>query len=102
MADPAYDCKEIRDLFKSKNINVLIPQNRRNTKNPLKIVKFTAAQKKKYKKRLIIERTFNRLKNNKRLMARYDRKLETFVGFVYVSKRVPRNPEGLIKYIVGK
>lgn len=85
LADPAYDCKKIRDEIKKMNYDPLICQNKRNIKDKSKIIKFNDHEKIIYKKRLIVEHTFNKLKMNKRLMIRYDSKIESFEGFIYLA-----------------
>lgn len=62
----------------------LIPQNKRNIKDPEKIIKMNYNQKKLYKKRLRVENTFNKLKMSRRLMVRYDGKIDAFNGFIYM------------------
>jgi transposase len=85
LADPAYDTKLIRKQLKENNYNPLIAQNRRNIKDKTKIIKFNNNEKKIYNRRLIIERTFNRMKMNRKLCLRYESKIENFIGFIYLS-----------------
>jgi transposase len=42
-------------------------------------------QKKLYKKRLRVEHAFNKLKVSRRLMARYDGRIEMFKGFIFMN-----------------
>ena len=67
------------------NYNRLIAQNKRNIKDPKKLIKFNKREKWMYNKRLVIERTFNKMKINRRICLRYDSKIENFMGFVYLS-----------------
>jgi len=85
LADPAYDSSAIRSKLKKLNYKPIIAKNKRNTKDPSKIVKLSKSEIKMYRKRLAIERTFNKIKFNKRLCQRYDSKIETFVGFIYLA-----------------
>ena len=85
IADPGYDTKLIRDKLKEMNYNPLIAQNKRNIKDPKKLIKFNKREKWMYNKRLVIERTFNKMKINRRICLRYDSKIENFMGFVYLS-----------------
>ena len=89
LADPGYDTKAIRDNLKDKNYLTLIPQNAplvaRNIKDKNKLKKFSKMDKKIYKKRLVIERTFNNLKVNRRLCLRYESYLSNFIGFIYLA-----------------
>lgn len=63
----------------------IIAQNKRNIKDPTKIIKLNNKEKKLYNKRLVIERTFNRLKYDRKLCLRYEAKIENFIGFVYLG-----------------
>ena len=85
---PAYDSIKIREIVKSFNYEPLIHpsyQNKRNIKDPLKIRKLNEYEKKIYKKRLIVENRFSMLKNNRRIAVRYDSKIESFKGFIYLA-----------------
>ena len=85
LADPAYDSNQIRDKIKDFKFEPLIHQNKRNIKDTFKIRKLNACEKEIYKKRLIVENTFCKLKNNRRLAVRYDSKIEIFKGFIYLA-----------------
>jgi transposase len=85
LADPGYDSKEIRKVLEDLNYEPIIAQNRRNTKDPAKLIKLTAHEETIYKKRLKIENTFSKIKMNRRLCLRYDSKIESFIGFLYLS-----------------
>jgi transposase len=85
LADPGYDSKLIRSELKDFNYKSLIVQNKRNIKNPDKLIRFNNKEKKIYKKRLVIERTFNRLKMDRKLCLRYESKIKNFEGFIYLS-----------------
>lgn len=92
LADPGYDTKQLRMKLTEMNYDVLIVQNRRNIKDKNKIVTMNDKEKKIYTKRLVIERTFNKLKMNRRLCLRYESKIENFMGFIYL---------GLIKILIN-
>ena len=86
LADPGYDSKALKtELEKEGYKRILIPQNKRNIKDIKKIKRFTDEEKNIYKKRLKIENTFCKMKNNRRICMRYDSKIENFMGFVYLS-----------------
>ena len=85
LADPGYDTKLIRKTINKLNYIPIIIQNKRNIKDPKKIIKLTTKEKLIYKKRLTIERTFNKMKMNRRLSLRYDSKINNFNGFIYLS-----------------
>ncbi len=88
--DGGYDSIKIKEEIRKLGYEPLILQNKRNIKDKTKIIKFNKEQRRIYKKRLIIERFFSKLKSCKRLMNRYDSKIESFKGFIYL---------GLIKMI---
>lgn len=86
LADKGYDFKDIRQILKNKGYQLLIDFNKRNTKDPSKIKKFSKKQKILYKKRIHIERLFSHLKYSvKRILIRFDKKIETFRLFVFIS-----------------
>ncbi len=90
MADGGYDSIKIKEEIRKLGYEPLILQNKRNIKDKTKIIKFNKEERRIYKKRLVIERFFSKLKSCKRLMNRYDSKIESFKGFIYL---------GLIKMI---
>ena len=67
------------------NYDPLIAQNKRATKNPNKIIVFNDTYNELYKNRLVVERTFNKMKNDRKICLRYESKIENFIGFVYLS-----------------
>lgn len=85
MADSGYDSKVIKDTIKKMNYIPLIPQNKRNIKNPDLIIKFNEKENKIYTKRLTIERMIKRLKDNRKICLRYESKISNFEGFVYLA-----------------
>ena len=85
MADAGYDSKKIRHTILDMNYKPLIVQNKRNIKDPDKIIKFNKREEIIYKKRLVIERIINRMKMNRKICLRYESKIENFMGFVYLS-----------------
>ena len=85
LADPAYDTKLIRDHIENNNMTPIIKQNRRNIKDKSKIIKLTKKEEILYKKRLVIERLNNNIKMNKRLTVRYDVKIKSYTGWLFIS-----------------
>jgi len=85
LADPGYDSKEVRKALEDLNYEPIIAQNRRNTKDPAKLIKLTVHEREIYKERLKVEITFSKIKMNRRLCLRYDSKIESFIGFLYLS-----------------
>jgi ribosomal protein S16 len=84
LADGAYDTKEIKNLLKNElHYKILIKENKRNNKN--KKEKMTESEIEIYKNRLSIERTFNRIKNNKKIMYRYEKNIINFIGIIYYA-----------------
>jgi transposase len=78
LADKAYDSAELRELLASKNVKAIIP-NRRNRKQPYPFDAIT------YKRRNVVERTFCRLKDFRRIATRYDRLAATFLAAVCLA-----------------
>jgi len=85
LADAAYDCKAIKQQVIDMTYNPLICQNKRKIKDINKVRKFTCREEEIYKKRINVEHMFCRLKSNRRLQNRYDSKIESFNGFIYLA-----------------
>ena len=81
IADAAYDCAELRDWLRERGSRIVIP-NRRNRKKPYP---FDAAT---YKRRNVVERTFCRLKDFRRLATRFDRLDQTFLATLCIAAAV--------------
>lgn len=84
MADKGYDSSIIREKLKEKGYNVIIPYNKRNTKDKNKEKKLNEKEK-IYRKRVQIEYTFMKMKRYRRTDVRYDKKKETYETFVMLS-----------------
>jgi transposase len=78
IADAAYDSEELRDWLANRGSRVVIP-NRKNRKQPYPFDPVT------YRRRNVVERTFCRLKDFRRLATRYDRLDETFVSTLCIA-----------------
>ena len=78
LADKAYDSAELRRLLAQRNVKAIIP-NRRNRKQPYPFDAVT------YKRRNVVERTFCRLKDFRRIATRYDRLAATFLSAVCLA-----------------
>ncbi len=78
IADAAYDSAELRRWLADRGSRVIIP-NRKNRKQPYPFDAIT------YRRRNIVERTFCRLKDFRRLATRYDRLDETFVSTLCIA-----------------
>jgi transposase len=82
LADAGYDSKVIREKLINLGYTPKIPINKRNRKKKPKIIK---SDKKIYKKRLNVEIKIKNIKDNKRLINRYDSKIKNFMSFIYFS-----------------
>ena len=78
LADKAYGAKEIRTYLHDQSARYTIPP-KGNTKQPWPFDKET------YKRRNVIERFFNRLKEFRRAETRYDKRDDSFPTFVMVA-----------------
>ena len=78
IADAAYDSAELRRWLADRGSRVMIP-NRKNRKQPYPFDAVT------YRRRNIVERTFCRLKDFRRLATRYDRLDETFISTLCIA-----------------
>ena len=78
LADKAYGTKEIRTYLHDQSARYTIPP-KVNTKQPWPFDKET------YKRRNVIERFFNRLKEFRRAETRYDKRDDLFLAFVIVA-----------------
>lgn len=80
--DSGFDSKDNKDTIKGCGVIPLIYPNKRNTKTPIKIAqRFRWFNKKAYKERYKIERTFAWQDVYKRVAVSYDRLKETRMGF---------------------
>jgi transposase len=78
IADAAYDSAELREWLAGRGSRIVIP-NRKNRKKPYAFDAVT------YKRRNVVERTFCRLKDFRRLATRYDRLDETFISTICIA-----------------
>ena len=78
LADKAYGAKEIRTYLHDQSARYTIPP-KVNTRQPWPFDKET------YKRRNVIERFFNRLKEFRRAETRYDKREDSFLAFVMVA-----------------
>lgn len=80
IADKAYSSKSNYELLDKHNFQHIIPP-RKN----MKIYKSYNYNVNDYKKRIKIEHFFSRLKSFKHINIRYDKRLNTYIGFVYFA-----------------
>lgn len=78
LGDKAYGAKEIREYLQSQAARYTIPP-KVNTKQPWPFDKET------YKRRNVVERFFNRLKEFRRAETRYDKRDDSFLAFVMIA-----------------
>lgn len=78
LGDRAYGTKKIREYLHSQSATYTIPP-KVNTKKPWLFDKET------YKRRNVVERFFNRLKEFRRVETRYDKRDDSFLAFVMVA-----------------
>lgn len=91
MADAGYDSIKLRSKLNNIFYKLIIPFNKRNTKDKNKIKTLTNDEKKLYKSRITIENTFLKIKKNRRLEIVYEKKFKNFLSLIYLS---------LIKYVI--
>jgi putative transposase len=78
IADTAYDSDAFRNLLKARGTRPVIPNNpTRKRMHP-----FDART---YRQRNVIERTFSRLKDFRRIATRYDKLASTFLAAVTIA-----------------
>lgn len=91
MADAGYDSIKLRKRLNDLFYKLIIPFNKRNTKDENKIKTLTNEEKKLYKSRIAIENTFLKIKKNRRLEIVYEKKSKNFLSLIYLS---------LIKFVI--
>lgn len=85
LADKIYDSKKSHDLCGKSILKPLIDKNNRNTKDKKLIKKFTKQEKAIYKKRIVVENSFCRTKQFRRILNVWDAYYSTFTNFVYLN-----------------
>jgi transposase len=78
LADKAYTSKDVRTNLSLFNCSIMVP-NKKGTKNKLEF------DKNIYKKRIIIEHTFQKLKIFRRINIRYDSYIKTYLSFLLLA-----------------
>jgi transposase len=81
LADKAYESKEYRNILNNHNCKLMIPKKKNMTANYYfdKII---------YKKRIIIENTFQKLKVFRKVFIRYDRLFSNYKSFVFLASAI--------------
>ena len=84
--DSGFDSKTNKDLIKEQKLVPVINPNRRNAKKPIVIARmYRWFNKKHYKERYKVERTFGWQDTYRRLAISYDRLEEIRLGFRYLA-----------------
>ena len=78
LADKSYESFKTRQHISNYNYTLMIPK-KANAKN---VYYFN---KQIYKKRIVVENTFQKIKNFRRIMIRYDSLLKTYYSFVFLA-----------------
>ncbi len=81
IADKGYDSAQLREWLRQRGTQPVIPP-RSNRKVQYRY------DKKLYRERNIIERTFNRFKDFRRIATRFDRKLKTYMAAICIVASV--------------
>jgi len=92
IADKAYDSDPLRERLAERGIELIVP-HRRNRKKP---ATQDGRPLRRYKRRWIVERTNAWLQNFRRLVVRYERSAEIFLGLVHMACAVI-----LLKRVLG-
>jgi transposase len=77
LADKGYDADAVRQALSEMEVEAVIP-SKSNRKQPI------AFDRKAYKRRNLIERMFNKLKNWRRVATRYDKTASSFLAFIMI------------------
>ena len=85
LADKGYDADAIREALQQNNIEAVIP-SKSNRRQPLEF------DREAYKRRNLIERLFNKLKNWRRIATRYDKTRSSFLAFIMIASAKPWIP----------
>jgi len=78
LADRGYDANWIRELIEEQDCTPVIPPKSNRTEE----IPFS---KRKYRKRNLVERCINKLKQFRHIATRYDRKASAFLAFAKIA-----------------
>jgi len=81
VADRGYDSNGVRSFFADRGVEPVIPARRNNRKATHQ----DGRNLRRYKKRWKVERLNAWLQNDRRIVTRYERKPENFLGFIELS-----------------
>lgn len=78
LADRGYDADHIRATMDARDVLPVIPMRKSRKKR-------IAVNRSLYRLRNLVERCFNKLKNARRVAARYDKTAESYFGFIDIT-----------------
>ena len=81
IADRAYDSDKLRERLHTRHIQLICPHRRGRVRPPTQ----DGRPLRRYRKRWKIERTFAWLGNFRRLVVRYERKIQVYQGFFHLA-----------------
>lgn len=84
MADSGYDSSKVREILTQKGYYVIIPVNKRNTKDITKIKNMDTKEKEIYKKRIVVENYFSWIKNTPKIMNVIERSIKSYEAIVKI------------------
>jgi transposase len=84
LADKGYDSNIIRNMLIEKGYYVIIPFNKRNTKNISKIKEISDKENIIYKKRIVVENYFAWIKNIPKIMNVIERSIKSYEAIVKI------------------
>jgi transposase len=78
LADRGYDSDKVRETMEARNVVPVIPMRK---SRKLRV----AEDRTLYRLRNLVERSFNKLKNARRVATRYDKTAESYLGFIDIT-----------------
>lgn len=88
LADKGYDTKELRQFLTEKGYTPIIGYNKRNIKDVNKLNKLTVAEKKKYKKRIVVENFYSWIKQVPKLMFVFEKSMTSYKQLLLVASSI--------------
>jgi transposase len=85
LADKGYDSGDIKKFLEKEGYDYIIPQNKRNIKDPNKIIELTLYQEKLYKKRMIVENFYSWLKQYTKITHVYEKNIIHYFNLVLLA-----------------
>jgi len=85
LADKGYDSKKVRKIAADKGYSVIIPYNKRNTKDKTKIKILTPKQEKIYNKRIIVENYYAWIKMTPKLMFVIEKSINMYLQLLKLT-----------------